>query len=102
MQADLVSRITANPRYQELKSTRSRLGWWLTIAMLVVYYGFILLVAFNKQFLSTRLGEGVMTIGMPVGLGVILFTVVITVVYIRRANREFDALAEAINKEVLK
>ena len=70
--------------------------------MLVVYYGFILLVAFNKQFLATRLGDGVMTMGMPIGLGVIVFTVVITAFYVRRANGEFDSLSEEINKAVLK
>jgi uncharacterized membrane protein (DUF485 family) len=102
MQTDLAARIAAHPKYQELKHKRSAFGWWLTIAMLVVYYGFIVLVAFNKEFLATRLGEGVTTVGMPIGLGVILFTVIITVYYVRRANREFDALTEDINKAVLK
>lgn len=96
----LVNRIASDPRYLELKRARSRFGWWLTIAMLVVYYGFILLVAFDKPLLATRLGEGVTTLGMPLGLGVILFTVVITVVYVRRANREFDTLALSVKKAV--
>ncbi|WP_326541121.1 DUF485 domain-containing protein [Pseudorhodoferax sp.] len=98
MQADMVERIAAHPRYQELKSKRSRLGGWLTVAMLVVYYGFILLVAFDKEFLATRLGEGVTTIGMPLGLGVIVFTIVITAIYVRRANGEFDRLADEIHQ----
>ena len=102
MQVDLVERIAAHPKYRELKAKRTALGWWLCAAMLVVYYGFILLVAFNKQFLATRLGDGVMTMGMPIGLGVIVFTVVITAFYVRRANGEFDSLAEEINKAVLK
>jgi uncharacterized membrane protein (DUF485 family) len=102
MQADLVTRIAANPTYQELKHKRSSFGGWLTVAMLVVYYGFILLVAFNKAFLAQRLGDGVTTVGMPIGLGVIVFTVLITAIYIRRANREFDALASDVNKAVLK
>ena len=78
MNVDLTQRIANDPRYQELKSRRSRFGWWLTAAMMVVYYGFILLVAFDKPFLATRLGAGVTTIGMPIGLGVIVFTIVIT------------------------
>ena len=79
MQADdLTTRILRDPKYQELKAKRSRFGWWLTLAMMVVYYGFILLVAFDKPFLATRLGDGVTTIGMPIGLGVIVFTIVIT------------------------
>jgi uncharacterized membrane protein (DUF485 family) len=68
--------------------------------MMIVYYGFILLVAFNKEFLSQRLGEGVMTVGIPIGFGVILFTIVITAIYVRRANSEFDELSNAIVNEV--
>ena len=102
MQADLAQRIAAHPKYQELKSKRSSFGWMLTIAMLVVYYGFIVLVAFNKEFLSAKLGMGVMTVGMPVGLFVIVFTIVITAIYVRRANSEFDQLSDDINKAVLK
>ena len=102
MDTALAERIAGHPKFQELKARRTSFGWWLTIAMLVVYYGFILLVAFNKSFLATRLGDGVTTIGMPIGLGVIVFTVVITAIYVRRANREFDALADEVNKAVLK
>ena len=102
MDDSLVARIVANPQYQELKGKRSRFGWTLTIAMLAVYYGFILLVAFAKPFLATRLGEGVTTIGMPIGLGVILFTVAITAIYVRRANAEFDTLSDAVVKGALK
>jgi len=102
MQDDLTVRIANDPKYQELKSRRSRFGWWLALAMMVVYYGFILLVAFDKPFLATRLGAGVTTIGMPIGLGIILFTVAITAIYVRRANSEFDALSEQIAKAALK
>ncbi len=102
MQTDLAHKIASHPRYQELKAKRSSFGWRLTLAMLAVYYGFILLVAFDKPFLATRLGEGVMTIGMPIGLGVIVFTIVITVFYVRRANDEFDRLSDEINQAVLK
>jgi uncharacterized membrane protein (DUF485 family) len=102
MDTTLAERIAGQPKYQELKARRTSLGWRLTIAMLVVYYGFILLVAFNKSFLATRLGDGVTTIGMPIGLGVIVFTIVITAIYVQRANRDFDALADEVTKAVLK
>jgi uncharacterized membrane protein (DUF485 family) len=102
MEANLAERIAAHPSYQQLKARRSSFGWWLTASMLVVYYGFIVLVAFNKPLMATRLGEGVMTLGMPIGLGVIVFTIVITAIYVRRANNEFDRLSEEVNKAVLK
>ena len=101
MKDDLVDRIVSHPKYQELKAKRSSFGWWLTLAMMVVYYGFILLVAFGKEFLSQRIGAGVMTIGIPLGFSVNVFTVVITAIYVRRANTEFDDLTAAIRKEVL-
>jgi uncharacterized membrane protein (DUF485 family) len=93
-----IARIRDNPKYQELKSKRSRFGWFLAVLMLIVYYGFISLIAFNKSFLAQRLGDGVTTIGVPLGLGVIVFTVVITGIYVRRANTEFDALTADILK----
>ena len=102
MEDDLTSRILRDPNYQALKSKRSRFGWWLAAAMMVVYYGFILLVAFDKPFLATRLGSGVTTIGMPIGLAVIVFTIVITGIYVHRANGEYDRLTDEIAKAVLK
>lgn len=102
METNLALRIAAHPSYQKLKAQRSSFGWWLTAAMMVVYYGFIMLVAFNKPLLSSRLGEGVMTLGMPIGLAVIVFTIVITAIYVRRANSEFDRLSEEVSKAVLK
>lgn len=100
MEANLALRIAAHPSYQALKARRTSFGWWLTASMMVVYYGFIMLVAFNKPLLATRLGEGVMTLGMPIGFGVIVFTVVITAIYVRRANDEFDRLSEEVRQAV--
>ena len=102
MDIDLTTRIANHPSYKELKAKRTSFGMWLTLAMMVVYYGFILLVAFNKPFLATRLGAGVMTYAIPIGFGVIVFTVVITAIYVRRANSEFDSLTEQVSKAVLK
>lgn len=97
-----VARIKANPKYQELKRKRSAFGWWLTLLMMVVYYGYIALIAWNKPFLSQPLGTGVTTIGVPIGMGVIVFTIVITGIYVRRANSEFDALTRDILEDAAK
>lgn len=102
MEQNLADRIAADPNYQRLKSTRSRFGWILTIAMLVVYYGYVTLIAFDKEALSARISSGVMTWGIPIGFGVIVFTIVITGIYVRRANSEFDDLNEKIKREALK
>ena len=102
MEDDLVQKILKNPQYHELKNKRTSFGWWLTLLMMIVYYGFITLVAFDKALLATPLGKGVMTLGIPVGFGVILFTIIITAVYVRRANAEFDELSDAITKAAYK
>lgn len=102
MEADMVRRIAADPNYQKLRAARNSFGWILTLAMMVAYYGFILLVAFNKPFLSQRLGDGVMTVGIPIGFGVIVFTVAITAFYVNRANNQFDTLSDAVARSALK
>ena len=102
MEVDLARRIASHPKYQELKAKRTAFGWWLSLAGMVAYYGFILLVAFNKPLLAQKLGTGVTTVGMPLGVAVIVFTIVITWVYVRRANSEFDRLTEEIVKGALK
>ena len=99
MQEDMFRRVTENPHYQELKAKRSRFAWTLTVIMLVVYYGYVLLIAFDKSLLAQPIGDGVMTLGIPMGFGVIVFTVLITGVYIRRANNEFDELTRKVIKE---
>lgn len=98
MDQDIVQRVKSDPNYQKLVKTRSRYGWMLTWAVMVVYYGFTLLNAFDKEFMGSRIGAGVMSWGVPLGLFVILFTVVVTGIYVRRANSEFDALTDAIQR----
>ena len=98
----VVARIRANPKYAELKSKRNGLGWFLAALMMIVYYGYIALIAFNKEFLGQPMGSGVTTVGVPIGMAVIVFTVVITGIYVRRANGEFDELTKEILKDAAK
>jgi uncharacterized membrane protein (DUF485 family) len=101
MEDDLVKRIESNPKYRELVSKRTSYGWILTLIMMVVYYGYILLIAFDKELMSKKIGNGVMTWGIPIGLFVIVFTVILTGIYVRRANNEFDELTADIRREVV-
>jgi uncharacterized membrane protein (DUF485 family) len=102
MQDDVLQKIKNNPKYHELVKKRQRLGWTLAILMLAIYYGFILLVAYAKDFLGTPVSEGaVMTIGIPIGIGVILCAFVLTGIYVWRANTEFDRLNREIKEAVL-
>jgi uncharacterized membrane protein (DUF485 family) len=91
--------IERNPNYQELVRKRSSFGWSLSLAMLVIYFGFILLVGYAPKFLGTPMGSGVMTVGIPIGLAVILSAFVLTGIYVRRANADYDALTRKIVEE---
>ena len=96
-------KIQRNPVYQELRRKRNRLGFVLTLLMLVVYYGYVALIAFDKELLAQPLNStGVTTLGIPIALFVIVFTVAITLFYIRRANNEFDQLTQKILKDAQK
>lgn len=102
MQQDLVHAIKSNPKYHELVSKRRRFSTTLAVIMLLIYYGFIMLIAFNGAFLGQSLWSGsVTTIGIPIGLGVIISAFILTGIYTTRANSEFDRLNNEIKEEVL-
>jgi uncharacterized membrane protein (DUF485 family) len=103
MATSTTERIRANPKFLEMVSTRNNYSIVMTIMMMVVYFGYILLIAFNKPFLATKLSAGAVTsVGIPMGLGVLVFTIIITAIYVRKANTEFDALKDAVIEEANK
>ena len=92
-------RIAGDPRYQRLVATRNRFAWTLTIVMLIVYFGFIGLVAFDKAVLGASLSGGATSVGIPIGLGIILLSIGLTALYVRRANGAFDRELATIRAE---
>jgi len=94
-----LDRLAEDPHYQRLVRRRTAFGWTLTGLMLIVYFGFILLVAFAKPFMGSSLAGGATSVGIPLGLGVILFAIALTGLYVRRANRDFDAEMARIRAE---
>ena len=100
--SDRLARVASDPRYHQLMSRRGRFTWMLTAIMLVVFFGYILLVAFNKEFLAPPIGGGATSIGIPIGLGVILIGIALTGVYVRRANSEFDPLVRSLQEDLEK
>lgn len=92
-----VQKIMDNPKYRELVRKRSTFAWFLTALILIVYYGFIFLIAYDRELLGTPISEGsVTTIGLPLGVAVIVISILLTGVYVRRANGEFDDLTKQL------
>ena len=86
----MLARVADDPRYRDLVRERSRFGWTLTIIMMVVFFGYISLIAYDKAFLARPAFGGTTTLGIPIGIGVILIAILLTGIYVRRANRRFD------------
>ena len=74
MAADIYARIRANPKFEGFVGMRNRYSAIMAILGAIAYYGFILLVAYDKEFLAKKIGEGWTTsLGIPLGVGVIVF-----------------------------
>jgi uncharacterized membrane protein (DUF485 family) len=77
-------------RLHEIAAKRWRIAIWLSVLMLAAYYGFILLVAFDKPLLSQLLTSG-LSLGVLLGALVIVFAWVLTLIYVNWANSKYDA-----------
>jgi uncharacterized membrane protein (DUF485 family) len=99
MQSHTLEAIKNNPNYQKLVATRTGFGLKLAIIMLVMYYAFILVIAFNKKLLAVKIAT-VTTIGMPIGIGIIVISFILTGIYTKRANTEFDALSDQVKEDI--
>lgn len=103
MNDSIYQRIQQNPRFQALVAKRERFAWTLSAIMLGLYVAFILLIAFEPQALGTRISaDSPITWGIVMGLGLIFSAFILTGIYVRRANGEFDADNKAILDEVQK
>jgi uncharacterized membrane protein (DUF485 family) len=94
-----VRQIESDPNFIKLVHERHSLGWTLTIIMLVIYYGFIALVAFAPSVIAVKLA-GSITLGIVIGLAIIVAAIVLTGFYVMRANSDFDDLTAAIVAKV--
>ena len=100
MKEELVDRIESNPKYQELVSKRNSFGIKLGIFVLVMFYTFIMTIAFNKEVLATTIGDGITTIAFPIALAILVISFITTLIYVKRANGEFEDLTDEIKENV--
>jgi uncharacterized membrane protein (DUF485 family) len=88
-------RIENDPNYQKLVSERKSLGWTLAAITLVMYYGYIAIVAFAPSLIAAPL-SGSITVGIVLGVAIILASILLTGIYVLRANADYDNLTNAI------
>ncbi|MDD5297258.1 MAG: DUF485 domain-containing protein [Rhodocyclaceae bacterium] len=99
----ITARIRENPKYRELIARRGRYAWTLAGIVLVIFYGFAMTVAFSPATLGQPLAEGgFLTKGIVFIFFMFVFFWVLTAMYVRRANTEFDALTAELIAEAWK
>lgn len=96
------AKILADPAFQRLVATRRKLTVLLSVIMLAVYFAFILTIAFAPEVLGQPVGEGPMSIGIPIGIGIILIAFALTGIYVRLSNSVFDKLTHKARVHLLK
>lgn len=95
-----VKEIVNSEKFKELVAKRLKFSLTLTAIMLIVYFGFILVIAFYKDLLALKIGEHI-TLGLPIGIGIILFAWILTGVYTRWANKSYDKSVRELRNQVL-
>ena len=102
-QNNIHAKIRSNPKFAELVSKRTRFAIILSLIVLVPYYTFMMITAFNPALLAQKMGgDTVITIGWPVGVVLVVGSWLLTGWYVSRANGEFDALTEKVLEEAHK
>ena len=97
-----VIEILEDEEFKKLASQKNTISVILTVLELVLYFGFISLIAFNKPFLAQKLTEGkATTIGIPIAVGTIVLSWVFTGIYIFWANNKYDTMVKNIKDRVI-
>jgi cation/acetate symporter len=100
MSSAMYERMRSNPKFQQLVKTRGRFAWTLSTIVLTGFYGFVMVVAFAPAVLARPVAQGsALTIGVAAGLTIFVTFWLLTALYVRRANSEFDALTAEVVKE---
>ena len=85
--------------FRELSSQKNSISIVLTILELVLYFGFIALIAFKRDFLAQKL-SGAITVGIPVAIGTIILSWIFTGIYIRWANSKYDTMVKKLREKI--
>lgn len=87
-----------DPDFKELARQKNKISLVLTLAIIAIYFTFMLLIAFSKEALAAPVANG--TMGIPLGIGVIVVGWLLTGIYVRWANTQYDALVEKVKAKI--
>jgi uncharacterized membrane protein (DUF485 family) len=96
---DAYEKIKANPRFHELTASRSKINGLLLGLAMTAYLGLLLTVALNPGVLKTPISaDGVTTIAWPIGTAMVIFSWILTLVYVRVSNRQAETIKEILTE----
>ena len=96
-----VQEILDDPDFKELYGKRMKIAWTLTFLELILFYGFVWLVSYDKPFLAQKMSAGsATTIGIPIAVGVIFLSWVFTGIYVQWANTTYDGLVKKVRNKI--
>jgi uncharacterized membrane protein (DUF485 family) len=97
---DIYEKVRRNPKFSELTQKRSAFAWKLSAIVVVVYFTFLFIVAFYPSLLAYKIGNSVVSIGIPIASLIVCLCFLLTLIYTRRANNEFDKLIDQIKDDI--
>jgi uncharacterized membrane protein (DUF485 family) len=101
MSTKSVQQILEDPEFLKLVRQKNAVSLILTVVQLVIYFGFIGLIAYNKPYLATKIADGsAITVGIPIAVGVIIVSWLLTGVYIWWANNTYDPMVKRVKERM--
>ena len=103
MSSEIHERMRVDPTFRKPVAIRGGFAWTLSFIVLILFYGFVMAVAFYPATLGKPVSEGSMlTIGVAVELFLFVFFWALAALYVKRANSEFDAMTQEVIKQAQK
>ena len=96
---EVAHEVIDSPDFKHLVTRRWKVSMALLVTLFVFYYGYILLVATNKELVSRKIGE-VTTLAIPLGIAAIVIAWILTAAYVVWANRSYDPEVERLKGEL--
>lgn len=102
MKPQTVQKVLNNGEFQQMARQKARLGWIFSALTFVIYVGYIVLIGFSPATVGTPVApRAATTWGIYIGVFVILISVVLTGIYVVRANGKYEDMTQKVIRDVM-
>lgn len=101
MNRSSMNRVLQHPDFKKMEQEKNRISWFFSFLIFAVYVAYILYIGINPEFFGRPLIAGsVITVGIYAGIFIILFSIVLTGLYVRMVNRKFDEVTRKVIHDI--